>query len=162
MKSLELIVNGVVVPTTLATNVAGELVFDQETRIDRAGWLAVRCSSENNSLTGGPALNAHGNPIYVEMPGHSLDARADAEYFLAWIDRLEADLKSRDRIPVGLDRVTTQLGAARAVYRRLAGVLRLDARQGNRTIVRSSASLAIDYLNSYATVLVKRQEQRLP
>jgi hypothetical protein len=119
MKSLELIFNGAVFPTSVTTNNAGELVLDQEVNLDRAGWLAVRCSSANVSLPGGSTLAAHGNPIYLEMPGHPLDARADAEYFLAWIDRLEADLKKRDRIPVGLDQVKTQLNAARAVYRRL-------------------------------------------
>jgi hypothetical protein len=65
-------------------------------------------------------LGAHSNPIYIEMPGHPLDARADAEYFLAWIERLDADLKKRNRIPVGLEHVKTQLDTARAVYRRLA------------------------------------------
>ena len=121
MKSLELIFNGVVVPTGAATNKAGELVLDREIQLDRAGWLAVRCASANNSLTGGSSLAAHGNPVYVELPGHPLDARADAGYFLAWIDRLDADLKKRDRIPVGRDQVKAQLDAARAVYRRLSG-----------------------------------------
>jgi cob(I)alamin adenosyltransferase len=65
-------------------------------------------------------LSAHSNPIYVEMPGRPLDARAEAEYFLAWIDRLESEVKKRGRIPVGLDQVQSQLDAARAVYRRLA------------------------------------------
>ena len=35
----------------------------------------------------GAHSNAHSNPIYVEMPRHPLSARADAEYFLEWIDR---------------------------------------------------------------------------
>ena len=96
-------------------------MMDEKVKIDRAGWLAVRCTSANNSSSGGVALGAHSNPIYVEMPGHPLDARADAEYFLAWIDRLDADLKKRDRIPVGLEHVKAQLGTARGVYRRLAG-----------------------------------------
>jgi Tol biopolymer transport system component len=123
MKSLELIFNGLAVPASAATNQAGELVLDQEMSLDRAGWLAVRCAGANSS-TGGSGLVAHANPVYVEMTGHPLDARADAEYFLAWIDRLDADLKKRDRIPVGLDHVKGQLDAARAVYRRLAGAPR--------------------------------------
>ena len=121
MKSLELIFNGVVIPANAATNKAGELVLDHEMRLDRAGWLAVRCSSANVSFPGGSTLAAHGNPIYVEMPGHPLDARVDAEYFLTWIDRLDADLKKRDRIPVDLNQVKTQLDTARTVYRRLVG-----------------------------------------
>ena len=120
MKNLALIVNGVDTPTSAATNKAGELVVEQDVKLDRAGWLAVRCTSANNSSSGGVAFGAHSNPIYVEMPSHPFDARADAEYFLAWIDRLDADLKKRDRIPVGLQHVKTQFDAARAVYRRLA------------------------------------------
>jgi hypothetical protein len=123
MKSLELIVNGVVIPASAATNKAGELALDQDVKLDRAGWLAVRCTSANNSSSGGVALGAHSNPIYIEMPDCRFDARADAEYFLAWIDRLDADLKKRDRIPVGLEHVKDQLDAARAFYRRLATAL---------------------------------------
>ena len=82
--------------------------------------LSVRCRSANNLSPGGQALGAHSNPIYVEMPGHPIDARADAEYFLAWIDRLDADLKKRDRIPVGLEQVKKHLDDSRLVYKRLA------------------------------------------
>jgi hypothetical protein len=122
IKSLELIINGVITPTSTATNKAGDLVLDEEVKLDRAGWLAVRCMSASPSTWGSPMLGAHSNPIHVEMPGHPLDARADAEYFLAWIDRLDADLKKRDRIPVGLEHVKSQLDTARAVYRRLASL----------------------------------------
>jgi hypothetical protein len=72
-------------------------------------------------IPAGSTLVAHGNPVYIEMPGHPLDSRADAQYFLAWIDRLDADLKKRDRIPVGLEQVNAQMDSARTVYRRLAG-----------------------------------------
>ena len=120
MERLEVILNGVASVTSAATNKAGELVLDKEVKLDRAGWLAVHCASANNSASGGIAFGAHSNPIYIEMPSRPFDARADAKYFLAWIDRLDADLKKRDRIPVGLEHVKTQLGGARAVYRRLA------------------------------------------
>jgi hypothetical protein len=65
-------------------------------------------------------FGAHSNPIYVEMPGRPFDAREDAKYFLAWIDRLDADLKKRDRIPVEPEHVQKQLDDARAFYRSLA------------------------------------------
>ncbi|PYK97513.1 MAG: hypothetical protein DME18_17155 [Verrucomicrobia bacterium] len=63
---------------------------------------------------------AHANPVYVELAGSKLDSKADAEYFLAWIDRLEADLNRRDRMHTGKDHVAMQLEAARDVYRKLA------------------------------------------
>jgi hypothetical protein len=122
MKSLELIVNGIVMPTRATINQAGERVLDEELKLNSAGWLAVRCASANNASSGGVAFGAHSNPIYVEMPGHPLDARPDADYFLTWIERLDADLKKRDRIPVGLEHVKAQLDTARAAYRRLASV----------------------------------------
>jgi hypothetical protein len=119
MKRLELIVNGSVVSTNVAARTDRDWTLEQEIKLNQAGWLTVRCASANDSFPVGSTLVAHGNPIYVEMPGHPPDARADAEYFLAWIDRLDSDLKRRDRIPVGLDHVTAQIEAARAFYRRL-------------------------------------------
>ena len=124
MKSLELIVNGAVISTSATTNKAGELVLNQDVNLDRAGWLAVRCTSASGSGWAGPMFGAHSNPIYVEMPSRPLDARADAEYFLTWIDRLDADLKKRDRIPVGPGHVQKQLDDARTFYRRLASAPR--------------------------------------
>ena len=120
VQNLELIVNGATVPTRRGTTSTNELLLDEEVKLDRSGWLAVRCASGSQSASSGVALGAHSNPIYVEMPGHPFDARADAEYFLAWIDRLDADLKKRDRVPVGLEQVKSQLDTARSVYRRLA------------------------------------------
>ena len=121
MKNIELIVNGTVVSTVNAAKDARELILDLEIKLDRSGWLTVRCTGANAPVFGGAGLVAHGNPVYVEMPGHAFDPRPDAEYFLAWIDRLDADLKKRDRIPVSLEHVRMQLDGARAVYRRLAG-----------------------------------------
>jgi len=121
IKNFELIINGLVMPTTAATNSAGELLLDEEIKLERAGWLAVRCTSANTSAWVGPMLGAHSNPIYVEIPGRPFDAGADGAYFLAWIDRLDADLKSRNRIPAGLEQVRKQLDTARAFYRRLIG-----------------------------------------
>ena len=69
-----------------------------------------------------PGLQAHSSPIYVEVAGQPAHSKADAEYFLAWIDRLEAQLKKRDRVPSAdlKNHVEGQLNAARAVYRKLA------------------------------------------
>ena len=122
VKGLELIINGVVAKTITPRTNERELALDEEVKLDSSGWVAVRCTSENDSFPeGGRTLSAHGNPIFVEIPDHPFNAKSDAEYFLAWIDRLEGDLKKRDRIPVGLEHVKSQLDTARAVYRRLAG-----------------------------------------
>ena len=112
MRRLEVVVNGSVVSTNFVSNTDRDWTLDQEIKIERSGWVAVRCATGNGSP-------AHANPIYIEMPGHPIDSYADAQYFLAWIDRLQADLKKRDRIPVDREHVNAQLTQARAVYQRL-------------------------------------------
>ena len=52
-------------------------------------------------------LAAHANPVYVEVAGTVPDAKADAEYFLAWIDRLAADAERRNRLPTGRPQAET-------------------------------------------------------
>ncbi|MGH2360464.1 MAG: hypothetical protein ACRDGM_07975, partial [bacterium] len=54
----------------------------------------------------------------VEVAGKPAASKEDAEYFLKWIDRLEAKLKERDRLPSAALRahVDGQLNAARAAY----------------------------------------------
>jgi hypothetical protein len=64
---------------------------------------------------------AHTGPVYLEVPGKPINARADAEYFLQWIDRLASAVNDRKRIPSRRKaHVQAQLDAARAVYRKLA------------------------------------------
>lgn len=118
IQSLELMVNGSVVATNTSVTSEREWVLEREVRIEQAGWMAIRGTSANTAFPGQATLVAHGNPIYLEMPGRPLRGGADAKYFLDWIDRLEADLKKRDRIPVGLERVKAQLDDAREYYRR--------------------------------------------
>ena len=50
-------------------------------------------------------------------------AKTDAGFFLKWIDRLEKDVKARDRIPTDAlkKHVQSQLDGARVFYRGLLG-----------------------------------------
>lgn len=112
----EAIANGVLAPDGLSSTI------EQEVQLGRSGWLAVRAFAGD--------LQAHAAPIYVKIAGRPAGSRADAEYFLKWIDRLEAQLRERDRFPVAtaknqadLDlraQVASQLESARAVYRQIA------------------------------------------
>lgn len=67
-------------------------------------------------------FQAHSSPVYVEVAGKPAGSRADSEYLLAWIDRLEAQLKKRDRVPGGAlqKHVADHLREAREVFRRIA------------------------------------------
>jgi hypothetical protein len=120
LTGLEVVVNGRVVLTNAPGGKATEIVVDAAVSLERTGWLAVRCFGAQASPQSGQNLVAHTSPVYIEMAGHPADARSDADYFLKWIDRLEADVARRNRLPSGIDHVKMQLDAARAVYRKLA------------------------------------------
>jgi hypothetical protein len=120
LEKLELIYNGVVVANGQLSADKLELKLDHELPLDRTGWVAARVSGPPApDFVVGPQ-QAHANPVYVELAGSKLDSKADAEYFLAWIDRLEADLNRRDRMHTGKDHIAMQLKAARGVYQKLA------------------------------------------
>ena len=121
MEKLELIYNGRVTANGRLSPDKLELTLDHELRLDRTGWVTARVSGPPvPDFAVGPQ-QAHTNPVYVELAGSNLDSKADAGYFLAWIDRLEKDLNRRDRMHTGKDHVAVQLKAARDIYQRLAG-----------------------------------------
>ena len=120
LEKLELIYNGLVVAAgQLSTNQL-ELALDHQLRLDRTGWVAARLGGPTTPFFVVGPQQAHANPVYIELAGSPLDAKADARYFLAWIDRLEGDLKRRDRMHTEKNHVAMQLEAARDVYRRLS------------------------------------------
>ncbi|MBI4622907.1 MAG: CehA/McbA family metallohydrolase [Verrucomicrobia bacterium] len=120
LERLQLIRDGQVVAEGRPS--ADKLSFELEHTLpmERSGWLAVR--------TGGPPVAAltvgrqaaHANPVYVEVAGATQNAKADAEYFLAWIARLEADAARRDRLHTGRSHVEMQFGIARTIFGELA------------------------------------------
>lgn len=97
-------------------------VFTQRVRLDSTGWLALVASGPPHADHPAGNVYAHTNPVYVTIAGRAANARADAEFFLAWIDRLESAVLKRDRIPTDelKTHVADQLNAAREVYRRIA------------------------------------------
>ncbi|MDZ4402246.1 CehA/McbA family metallohydrolase [Prosthecobacter sp.] len=121
LEKLEIVLDGNVIANGTLAEDKLTAAIDAELPIERSGWIALR--------TAGPVVNrwpshygirAHTNPVYLAIKDHPADARAEAEYFLKWIDRLEADLKRRDQIPPGdLEHVKTHLMLARNAYRAL-------------------------------------------
>ena len=115
LERVELVYNGVVIASgqLSADRLSGTL--NQSVKLDKSGWLSFRAYAQDRS-------EAHTSPIYVDIQGRPAASVADARYFLQWIDRLEAKLKERDRIPSqGLKaHVEGQLNAARETYRRIA------------------------------------------
>jgi hypothetical protein len=89
--------------------------LDRVVRIETSGWLGAR-------VYGDGGAQAHTSPIYVDVSGKAPSSKADATFFLEWIDRLEATFVADDRAPSQELRahVKRQLDAARAVYRKAA------------------------------------------
>ena len=110
----EVVMNGVVVAKgTIAADKLSATI-DERVKVEKSSWIGVRAFAGR--------LQAHSSPIYVEFAGQPASSKTDAEYVLTWIDRLEAQLKKRDRLPNAERKkhVEDQLNAARAVYRKIA------------------------------------------
>ncbi len=115
LNRVELVLNGEVAAagTLLPDRLQGAI--DQAVRLEKSGWLGLRAFAEDGT-------QAHTSPIYIEVGGQPAASCKDAEYFLAWIDRLDAMVKERARVP-GPElvlRVQRLLEDARAVYRGIA------------------------------------------
>jgi hypothetical protein len=119
---VEVVQNGEVVATATASGDDRHVTLDETVMVARSGWLALRASGPRRAGEPGSGAFGHTSPIYVEVSDHPPEARADAEYFLAWIDRLWSEVRRRNRIPARhQEHVESQVAAARAVYQRLAG-----------------------------------------
>ena len=91
---VEVIWNGEVVAKhtiqpTMSVDIKGIL------KVSGPGWVLLRAWSEM-SHPDLPDLYPYAstNPIYIEMKDKKPGSKADAEYFLKWIDRIEAFVKS--------------------------------------------------------------------
>lgn len=126
LKRIELIYNGAVAAGVdikeERRDTAFEMAFDREVSVGTSGWLALRVSGSPHPARPQFESFAHTSPVYLEIAGAPLDTKADAEYFLTWIDRLWEAVRLRNRIPGRhTQHVETQINTARAVYRKLAG-----------------------------------------
>jgi TolB protein len=118
---LEVVVNGRVAATVKAEEGGRTIAIDRTIPIAESGWIGVRVNGPPHPDHPGPSLFAHTSPVYLDVPGKPVSARADAQYFLEWIDRLAGAVQERNRIPNRRKpHVQAQLDAARAVYRKLA------------------------------------------
>ena len=121
MDRVELVHNGEVIESLQVTPGDGGFAasFDGELEIAESGWLAVRAHGPaTGEVIREPA--AHSNPVWIEVSGTANSiAKKDADYFLKWIDRLQADFETRGRIPNDeiKRRVLHQLEQARKFYR---------------------------------------------
>ncbi len=119
---VEVIYNGEVIANVPISESKQQAALEKPIKLDRSGWLSLRASGPGHVDHPVGSLDAHTSPIYVHVAGSPLGSRADAEYFLKWIDRLSLALRLRDRVPNDEQRkhVLNQLEAVRAVYLKIA------------------------------------------
>jgi hypothetical protein len=123
LRRAELVQDGrVIAAKEFAAEGPQEVVWEQEVPFERSGWLALRTTGPPHADNPSGEAYAHTSPVYVGVPGRPPTTRADAQYFIEWINRLEIALRERDRLPTAEQRshVAAQLEAARAVYAKIA------------------------------------------
>jgi hypothetical protein len=126
LNEVEVVVNGQVVARAEAGADRHTISVDQAVAIEHSGWIALRARGPRPevALAQTESRNeqfAHTSPVYLEVADRPVQAREDARYFLAWIERLWLDVRQRDRIPPSRRaHVEAQISAAQAFYRKLA------------------------------------------
>jgi hypothetical protein len=118
---IEVIHNGRVVVEAKASGDRLSAEVEHVVNFERSGWVAARASGPfHRDQPNNGSVFGHTSAVYVEVAGRPADAREDAVYFLAWIDRLAGDIRRRDRVPSrSRAHVESQLAAARAVYQKM-------------------------------------------
>ena len=87
--------------------------------IAQSGWCLLRAYSDGDEY---PVLDAYPyattSPIYITVEGSTPDVKADAQYFIAWIDRLvQAAQENQDwNNTQEKEHVLRMLAEARSVY----------------------------------------------
>jgi hypothetical protein len=121
---VEVVGNGSVVATVPITGEGLAAHASLELRVRESGWYLLRARAERSRH---PVLDiypyATTNPIYVTVGGRPARSKADAEYFVAWIKRVEeaAALHDGYNTPAERQGVLATLAEGREAFERLAG-----------------------------------------
>jgi len=118
---LEIVGNGKVVATVPLRGERTSADTVIEVPAERSGWYVLRAWSERPRL---PVLDlypfASTSPVYVRVGDAPVRSPEDAEYFLAWLARIEAGTRAHTGWNTAAERdsVIAMLGAARAEFER--------------------------------------------
>jgi hypothetical protein len=119
MQHVEVVSNGAVVATVPLAADSMSASANLSVEVDRSSWLLLRAwSSGARHPIFDFAPMATTSPIYITVGGAPVRSRADAEYFIAWIDRLvtSAEQYQEYNTPAEKERVLARLAEARAEY----------------------------------------------
>jgi len=92
--------------------------------VERSGWYVLRAWSDKPA----PGILdlypfASTSPIYVNVGDEKIESPEDAEFFLAWIDRVDTATRAHTGWNTDAERTSAlaMIDRARAVYQKLAG-----------------------------------------
>jgi hypothetical protein len=121
LTSAELVHNGKVIATAKLAEDGLTATLDKEVTLEQGGWLAFRADGRGTADTAHPTLNAHSNPVYIEVNGVVYRSAEEARAFLKWVDEFEILLRTRNRFPTEKlrNQAYDRLEAARVVYARI-------------------------------------------
>lgn len=95
--TLEIVVNGKVMETIALSDDGRRASATGEIEIAQSSWVSLRASGKGASADVFDLYPyAVTTPVYVTVDGKAQRSRADADYFIAWIDRLIAYTQSAD------------------------------------------------------------------
>jgi hypothetical protein len=115
---LELVGNGRVVATISATTSVDTTIV---VAVSESGWYVLRARGERPRL---PVLDvypfASTSPIYVQVGDAPIRSRADASYFLVWLNTMEASVRAHTgwNTPAERDETLRAIAAAREEFMR--------------------------------------------
>jgi hypothetical protein len=119
MDHLELMARGKVVREIALEGDRTSADFDEPVEVAEPGWLLLRAWNEHSS----PDIldiypYATTNPVFFTQRGAATHCGDDADYFIAWIDRLAAGARNHPDFNTEAERRTTleQIAAARKVF----------------------------------------------
>jgi TolB protein len=119
--TLEIVRNGAVAATVPLTENRTDVALAIKLAIHESGWYLLRARGSRPAY---PILDfypyATTSPIYVTVGGRPIRSAADAKYFIAWIDRLEAGAAAHPGWNSSDERTATleSIRQARAVFQR--------------------------------------------
>ncbi len=121
---LEIVGNGKVVASVVLRGNRTSADTTIRMPVERSGWYVLRGWSDKPA----PGILdlypfASTSPIYVSVGKEEIQSREDAEFFLAWIDRVDAATRAHTGWNTDAERTSAleMIERARAVYRKLAG-----------------------------------------
>jgi len=123
LEKLEIVGNGAVVASVPMTAGGTRADATLSVPVSKSGWYVLRAYSASAVE---PVLDIYPygttSPIYVTVGGQATRSAADARYFVAWIERVEAAASAHGGWNDAREKseVLARLAAARDVYRKLA------------------------------------------